>query len=133
MWKCRCGWTGENGDLKPAMVESGVQGMVRTSACPSCGEKVGDGVELVDPVEVKEVEDISQEVSEAEEEVISEAQPALSPTTEDVAEEGSGTGYEDTSPQEPATGYEDTETPAPSSVEESTTVKKKPPKKTAKK
>lgn len=57
MWECTsCGWTGDTEDLKPTTVNAGIQGKVKTSACPKCGKTVGDDVVIA--------EDISQEISE---------------------------------------------------------------------
>lgn len=43
MWKCTgCDWTGD--ELVPTTVPAGIQGNVKTSACPECGLTVGGGV-----------------------------------------------------------------------------------------
>lgn len=78
MWECTsCGWTGDTEDLKPTTVNAGIQGKVKTSACPKCGKTVGDDVVIVE-------EDISQEISETD------------PGTNDDNEGGGGPGDDDT-------------------------------------
>lgn len=48
MWKCNgCSWIGD--DLVPIFIPAGIQGNVKTFACPVCGKIVGDGVILQDP------------------------------------------------------------------------------------
>lgn len=48
MWKCTgCDWTGN--DLVPVFISAGIQGQVKTFACPECGKTVGGGVMLYEP------------------------------------------------------------------------------------
>lgn len=48
LWICTdCKWIGD--DLVPTTVPAGIQGKVKTFACPKCGKTVGGGVVMYEP------------------------------------------------------------------------------------